>query len=300
MGDVVHSLPVAVALKRHDPTGEIVWMVDAPFRAIVERCPAVDLVVVRDKAPRAALRQARSLGPFDLALDLQGLLKSALVVASARARRRLGYHWQREGSRLASSPVLPDPSSVHVVDQYMDVARAAGADAGGAEWGLVPTDDDLAQARSALEEAGWSGEPLVAMNAGAGWATKRWHPREFAGLAGNLSENGLAAAFVGAPSERGVWDSVASFGPGAALDLIGKTSVGALVGLVSIAQAHVGGDTGSSHIAAALGKPAFSVFTLTRPERSCPYGQLSRCFDARVEPVEWPRVAEAVLEELRP
>jgi ADP-heptose:LPS heptosyltransferase len=300
MGDVVHTLPVAVALKRSDPQGEIVWMVDAPFREIVDRCPAVDVVVVRDKAPRSALRQARGLGPFDLALDMQGLLKSALVVASARARRRLGYHWQREGSRLASSPVLPDPGSVHVVDQYVDVARAAGAEADRAEWGLAPTDEDLAQAKLALKEAGWAGEPIVAMNAGAGWATKRWHPREFAGLARHLAKNGLATAFLGAPGERGVWDSVAAHDPGPALDLIGRTSVGALVGLVSMAEAHVGGDTGSSHIAAALGKPAFSVFTLTRPERSCPYGQLSRCFDAREAPVEWPRVAESVLRELRP
>lgn len=300
MGDVVHSLPAAVALKREFPGSEIVWVVDAPFRAIVERCPAVGQVVVRDKRPREAVRQARRLGRFDLAIDLQGLFKSALVVATARARRKLGYHWQREGSRLASAPVVPDPTSTHVVDQYVDVARAAGAKADRAEWGLEPRESDVLEAREILKAAGWNGRPLVVMNAGAGWASKRWHPSEFAALARTLCAGGLAVAFVGAPSERPVWAELEAAAPGAAMDLIGKTSLGALVGVISQAQGHVGGDTGTSHIAAALGKPAWSVFPLTRPERSCPYGQRSRCFDARRNPVGHEEVAQAVLAELAP
>lgn len=299
MGDVVHGLPVAVAVKEGVPEAEVVWVVDRSFAPIVERCPQVDKVVVREKRLGAWMRQARELGPFDVGFDLQGLAKSALVVGTVRCKRRLGYHWQREGSWLVSSGVRPDPTSLHVVDQYVDVARAAGFVADRATWGLAPTDADLESARQVLGEAGWDGRPLAIFNAGAGWSTKRWDPREFAALARRLEGSGFAVAFIGSKGERIVWDAVCSHDPGSALDLTGATSMGSLVGLLALCDLHVGGDTGSSHIAAALGKPAWSVFTLTSPERSCPYGQRDRCFDARTEPVTADMVAERILAEAR-
>ena len=61
------------------------------------------------------------------------------------------------------------------------------------------------------------------------------------------------------------------------VSLVGKTSLGQLVGLIQLGAAHLGGDTGSSHIAAALGKPAVGLYSATRPERTCPYGQIARC-----------------------
>ncbi|MGE0001630.1 MAG: glycosyltransferase family 9 protein [Fimbriimonadaceae bacterium] len=297
MGDVVHGLPVAVAIKRAQPDAEVTWVVDRPFAPIVERCPAVDSVVVREKGLGPWLRQAKGLGKFELALDLQGLAKSALVVAAVPCRRRLGYHWQREGSWIVSASVRPDPSSLHVVDQYLDVARAAGFEADRAEWGLEPTPEDVESANSLLKKAGWEGSPLAVMNAGAGWSTKRWDPQEFAGLSFRLREAGFAVAFIGSPAEREVWEAVSTHNPGRALDLIGKTSMGALVGLISLCRFHVGGDTGSSHIAAALGKPAWSIFTLTAPERSCPYGERKRCFDARASSVTAETVTERILAE---
>lgn len=297
MGDVVHGLPVAVSVKRTNPEAEVTWVVDRAFEPIVSRCPAVDRVVVREKGIGPWLRQARGLGRFDLAFDLQGLAKSAMVVATVPCKRRLGYHWQREGSWLVSASVRPDPSSLHIVDQYLDVARAAGFPADRAVWGLEATEQDQSDAGAALRKAGWDGSPVAVMNAGAGWSTKRWDPREFASLSSRLGRAGFAVAFIGAPSERGVWDAVAAHEPGSPLDLIGATGMGALVGLLSLCALHVGGDTGSSHIAAALGKPAWSVYTLTSPERSCPYGEHSRCFDARVSAVSAETVAERILSE---
>jgi heptosyltransferase-1 len=60
-------------------------------------------------------------------------------------------------------------------------------------------------------------------------------------------------------------------------DLTGQTNIGELVSLIGLSAAHVGGDTGSTHIAAALGRPAVGLYSITRPARSCPYGQVERC-----------------------
>lgn len=270
LGDVVCTLPVAAAIKDTWTDAEVVWAVDKRFRAIVDACGAVDQVVVRPKP-----MEMKGLGKFDVALDMQGLLKSGLLVAACSASRKLGYQWQREGSSLFSQRVLPDPSSIHVVDQYVDVARAFGATADRAEFRLNPDPAAIERVREKLVTKGWDGGKLVVVNAGAGWATKRWAANKFAALADRAETH---VAFLGAPSDRETFAEVRNHGAARAIDMVGETSVAELVALIGLASAHVGGDTGSTHIAAALGVPAIGIYTLTRPERSCPYGQIERCF----------------------
>ena len=121
LGDTVCTLPVAVALKKQFPECEITWVVDPRFEGIVECCIAVNNVVTC-KPSFSLASLPRFEKPFDIVLDMQGLSKSALVVWRAKAPLKLGYHWQREIAPFFSRPVLPDPSSLHIVDQYLDRA----------------------------------------------------------------------------------------------------------------------------------------------------------------------------------
>lgn len=278
LGDVVHTLPSAVALRRTFPDCEIVWCVDKRFAGIVELCGAVDQVIIWPKDRKQWKPLWKEMGEFDFAFDLQGLLKSSLVVAGARADKKLGYHWRREFAWLFTQSVRPDPSSLHVSDQYVDVVRTAGAEADRAEFMLAPDPADVEKVRGLVEGEG----PLVICNAGAGWASKRWPAAHFASLANSLHVKGARIGFIGAPSDQGVFAEVVNAGASDVIDLVGKTSVRELVALISLADVHVGGDTGSSHIAAALGKPAVGLYSVTRPERTCPYGQRhNTIFDAR-------------------
>lgn len=288
---------MASAIKRQWSESEIVWIVDKRFRGILDCCPLIDQVVERPSKPKSV----RDLGQFDVALDMQGLFKSGILVAFANAQRKLGYHWQREGASLFTSRVMPDPTSLHVVDQYVDVARALGADCDRAEFALQPKEKDLETVKERLASKGWHGEPFVLCNAGAGWVTKRWNPQKFAALADRISAEGTPTVFLGAPSDRAAFDEVREQGAGTAIDMVGQTSVSELVALVSLARTHVGGDTGSSHIAAALGVPTVGVYTMTRPERSCPYGQFENCFtgDPDVEAVHQKVVSLGVVENAR-
>jgi heptosyltransferase-1 len=292
LGDVVCSLPVATALKASFPGSEVVWCVDKRFSGIVNLCSAVDKTVVWPKKGSEQKPVLGALGEFDAAFDLQGLLKSALIVGLCKAKRKLGYHWQREGAWLFSQRVLPDPTSLHVTDQYVDVVRAFGIECDRAEFALKPDAADVTKMRSLLPP----GE-LVVCNAGAGWASKRWPAAHFASLANALHADGKRVAFIGAESDRPAFEEVKRAGAQNAFDLIGRTSVRELVALLSIAKAHVGGDTGSTHIAAALGVTAVGLYSITRPERSCPYGQRHNTLYGprglnRIEP-------EQVIEKLR-
>ena len=267
LGDVVCSRPAAVAMKRTFPDSHVTWVVDPRFAGIVECCKSVD-EVVRFKPKLSVKSLPKFDGPFDVAMDLQGLLKSALGIARADSPLKLGYHWQREGSQFFSSAVLPDPTSFHIVDQYVDVARAAGAQVDRAEFDLCADDIDTIMIR----------DPYVVMNAGAGWVTKRWPAASFADLSRRVNAVGLKVVLIGgkAAEDRAVGDSVKNAG-GEFIDLIGETGIRELAAIISGAKAHIGGDTGSSHIAAALGVPAIGLYSITNPRRSCPYGQFDRC-----------------------
>lgn len=271
LGDTVCSLPAAVALKRAFPDCHITWAVDPRFAGIVECCGAVD-EVVRVKKPLTRLP-----GQYDVALDLQGLLKSGLVVGLARAKEKVGYHWQREGSGLFSRRVPPDPTSFHVVDQYVDVARAVGGEMDRAEFALTPKHDDVLAVRRKLKERGIVGR-FALMNAGAGWVSKRWPPSHFAALIDRLhTELEMPTVLLGGPSDGPIAQEIIDLCSAKPASLVGETGVRELVALVRLASVHVGGDTGSTHLAAALDIPAVGLYGLTRPQRSCPYGQIERC-----------------------
>jgi len=275
LGDVVCSLPAAVALKRAFPGSHITWVVDPRFAGIVECCQAVDEVV----RMKPSLKQIpRFAEPFSAALDLQGLLKSALGIVGAKAERKVGYHWQREGSWLFSQRVLPDPTSFHIVDQYVDVAREVGGQMDRAEFDLKAKEEDVLSVRRKLKERQVSGR-FVVLNAGAGWASKRWPPASFARLADALHEDGFPTVLIGgrAEADKQAASEVIAAAKHPPTDLLGETSVRELVALLRLCSAHVGGDTGSTHIAAALDTPAIGLYSITRPQRSCPYGQAHRC-----------------------
>jgi len=302
LGDVVCSLPAATALRSAFPEATIEWAVDPRFAAIVEACDVVD-VVHRVKPKFAPSSWPSFEGEYDAVLDLQGLSKSAIVAARAKATLKLGYHWQREGSWLVSRPVMPDSTSIHIVDQYVDVARAAVVALGGSAdsqptaFRLTPRVD----IGSKLADASID-RPYVLMNPGAGWVTKRWPPDSFASVGEWLWDQGLIPVALGGngAEDHEAFAEVAAATNRPPISMTGRTTIAELVALVAGARAHIGGDTGSTHLAAALGVPAIGLYSITRPARSCPYGQAGRCLyhEAgldRIQPDDVIRLIEAAL-----
>lgn len=295
LGDTVCSLPAAVALKKTWPDCHITWVVDPRFAGVVQCCSAVDEVLALKPGFKNIPKYDQ---PFDAAIDLQGLLKSAVCIWKAKATRKVGYHWQREGSRFFSARVVPDPSSFHVVDQYVDVVRALGAQMDRADFGLKAPHEDVLSVRAKIKAKGLVGR-FVVMNAGAGWETKRWPADHFAKVIDALADHGMPTVLVGgkAEADRSAADQVIAACTSKPFDMLGETNVRELIALLRLTSCHVGGDTGSTHIAAALDTPAVGLYSITRPQRSCPYGQIERChYDpeglAKIRP-------EAVLETVR-
>ena len=135
LGDILHSLPFADALRRRYPKAKITWLVHPQFAGFLPDPPVIDEVIYFDKVKFNKMgfcdklhyfREMRALlhsRHFDLVIDLQGLFKSAVLAAISGCKSRIGYCEMREGSRFVSRPICGAHSKDHVIERYLDVAR---------------------------------------------------------------------------------------------------------------------------------------------------------------------------------
>jgi lipopolysaccharide heptosyltransferase I len=297
IGDVVHAMPVAVALKRHRADARVTWVVEAREAALLTHHPDVDDVIVADTRgwrrtrPRwRALRDARAVGralrarAFDVVLDLQGLLKSGLLTGATRAPRRIGFAGpflrERASALFTNERVEPPPAARHVIEHYLSLLAPLGVAGGPVEF-HVPIDADAdVRIERFLTGAGIKPhDTLVVLNAGAGRADKRWPVSHHVSLARGLSADGGARVVtLWGPGEEGDAHVIADAAPGARP--APATSLPELAALVRRARLVIAGDTGPLHIAAALGTPCLGLYGPTSPERNGPFGPAHRTLRA--------------------
>ncbi len=278
-GDVIHALPTLEALRTLYPQGQITWLVEEAYAPLLTGHPALDEVwavprvrlgqeVGRDKVLRLLrlLRRVRA-SRFDLVIDLQGLLKSALWVALAQSFRKVGYDRTRELSYLALTERIPpyDPEA-HAVWRYLNVARHLGASPALPRFrlGLTPTLPDFLA----------SGDrPWVVLHPGARWPTKLWPAAGWAQLGDWLSrEKNFAVVITGSAADRELAAQIITRMREKALNLAGRTSLPELAGVMQKARLAITADTGPMHLAAALGTKVVAIFGPTSPGRTGPFG----------------------------
>jgi heptosyltransferase-1 len=259
-----------------------VWLVEEAQAPLLSGHPALDEVwAVPRLSPgkkgaagevQKMWRVARRLRaePFEVVIDLQGLLKSALWVALARSARKLGYDRTRELSWLALTERLPrfDPEA-HAVLRYLNLARHLGAPAGPPRFRFgLPLTEDLGPVIPAA-----TGRPLAVLHPGARWPTKLWPAAHWARLADWLAwEHGFQVAITGSPADRGLVGEIIAQSDIPPLNLAGRTTLTELAAVLKNARLAVTADTGPMHLAAALGTPVAALFGPTAPWRTGPFG----------------------------
>ncbi len=283
LGDIVQALPILPALRARFPLARIAWVANRSFAPLLRPVPLLDEVIEFDRGllrtnPAAgAAGFARLLAGlrrrrFDLAIDLQGLFRSGLMLGATGARWRVGLRSAREGAGLFATHLVDDAAGPpDAVRRYWQVGRWLGADAEApSEFPLGLTAAELAAADELL--AGLP-RPLLAVAPGAAWATKRWPAASFAAAA-NLLPAGVAAgvAVLGGPGEEAFAAEVSA---GLALpnrNLAGRTPLRLLAAALARCDLLLANDSGPTHLAAAVGTPTVSIFTCTDPARAAPFG----------------------------
>ena len=278
IGDIVHTLPALAAIRRAMPNAEISWVVERRAAEILRDNPILDRLIEVDtkalrrglvsgetlRAPRQQLRQLRA-SAFELALDFQGLLKSASIARLSGARRVFGFSsssLREPASRILLSKSIKISENLHVIRK--NLALASGAlrisvprNAGDMEFpiGTSPAHED--EARKA--ELPTNGSYAI-LNPGGGWPTKLWSAERFGRLADELwSHHGLHSLVSYGPGEAQLAETVlraSQSGKAHAVSL----SLKGFYELAKRAQVYVGGDTGPTHLAIAAGAPIVGLF----------------------------------------
>jgi heptosyltransferase I len=308
LGDVVHTLPVAHALRRQSPNAYIVWIVEEREQTLLVNNPAVDEVVVGPtrrwrrelRTPTGAIRvlkewqglrdRLRSLR-LDVAIDVQGLLKSTLFTVLTRAPVRIGFGWRHArdpfSSLFTTHWVTPPPDAVHMVHKNLSLLEPLGISVEPIAFPLPVMPEAEQRAEAHLQAQGVTPhDRVVVLLPATRRRAKQWPPTYYRQLAERLAkENGAYVLLVGAPSEDDLLQHIARGLDGHRI----LTCVPRLPDLAAfLHRAHlaIGNDTGPLHLAAALGVPTIGLYGPTRSEQNGPYGPRIRAIQSSTEAME--------------
>lgn len=276
LGDIVHALPVLAALRRAWPDAQVDWIVDEAYASILSLAEGLhQRVVVRGKGPGAmgylsAVRHLRAQN-YDAALDLQGLIKSAVWAKLSGAARVIGFDRAHLREPMAASfyteTVVPFDAP-HVIQKNLSILKAFDLAPGPLELPLHP---EAAMATTAALAAVGGARQYVVLNPGAAWPNKRWPADRFGALAAELhAHTRLRSLVTWGPNEKALAEAVVSASDGAA-GLAPPTAIADLAVIMRDAALVVSGDTGPLHIAAAMGTPLVGLYGPTWPERNGPW-----------------------------
>ena len=276
LGDLVHALPAVSAIADAHPGAEIDWLVDAVHRDFLALVPVISSIVpLRDRTAAAWLvaRRALRARAYDVALDFQGLLKSAALARLSGAKRVIGFDGESVRER-AAGPFYTERvdvgdaagSAQHVIDKNLRLAGALGAASSVRRFPLAePESAVLAQLRAdGLHD-------FALINPCAAWPNKRWPSESFGRIATHLRDRyGQRSVILWGPGEEAIARAVVDASAGAAV-VAPQTTVADLVSLSRQASLFLSGDTGPLHIAAAVGTPVVALFGPTSATRNGPW-----------------------------
>ena len=296
MGDILHALPAVTALRMRHPEWFIGWAVEPQWRGLL----AVEGAVVRGAAmpivdqlhivpakewgrrplgagtigeigqTRHELRAAR----YDVCVDLQGAVRSAVLGKWAHPHRLIGEEKPREWAAQYLFDERIATNGTHVIEQAVEVANAVAHEQLPITLPWLPLSEGAERFCDArlydAQLGGFNGRPFVILNPGAGWGAKRWPTERYGELARLFAERGFGVVINCGPGEEGLAAEVNATSGNAALSL--SPALDELIAMTRRSSLVIAGDTGPLHLASALGKPVVGIFGPTDPARNGPFG----------------------------
>lgn len=276
IGDIIHALPALAAIRRALPEAEISWAVEARSAEILRGNTLLKhLIEVDTRSLRGgkiieeilpgASRQIKNLrvAAFDVALDLQGLLKSAAIAKFSKAPRRVGFSKQslREpASRFLLTETVAVEKQIHVIRKNLTLTEKAlnfSAGEGKFEFPIFTEEKHRTEAERIIEK---TGENFVILNPAGGWVTKLWHAEKFGALADRIwRETGFFSVVTTAPNEIELAEKVLQNSKSGKI-LAAQPGLKGFYELAKRARVYVGGDTGPTHLAIAARAPVVGIF----------------------------------------
>jgi heptosyltransferase I len=290
LGDIVQTLPLLPVLKSRFPDAQISWVINREFQDLIAGHPDLTEIIPFDR--RGGWRDwMRLLGDlhsrrFDLVFDLQGLMRSAVMTTATCATFRVGLQTAREGASLVTNWTIPNTGrDVPAHARSWRIAEILGLGDAPKVTKIVTSSEDQQWAKAILDQLP---RPVIAVQPGAQWETKRWPIEKFAELLerATLQWRG-SAVILGSRSERPEAERLqqmleerlsrrdvppSTIGGSVVANLAGQTTLKQLAALLSAVDFAVSNDSGPMHLAAGLGTPTLGLFTCTSAIQSGPPG----------------------------
>lgn len=291
MGDVIHALPVSYAIKETFPDAKVTWVVEPPSLDLLKMNPYVDRIILFNKKQFRTLKGfMKEFFPFkhelqeqsyDAVLDLQGLFKSAAIAFFAKSNIKLGICNMRELSDKISKPVVGENAEGHIVERYLDTARAIGCVVGNVVFPIQVPVEESEKARVIMDHAGLrEGNPFVVFAVGANWVNKRWKTEYFAELGDWFYQLAVVPVLIGngdLDEQRAKEiESKMEIPP---INLVNRTNIFQLAHVLRSSRLIIGGDTGPVHLGAALGVRTIMLMGPTNASRNGAYGQIQNSIE---------------------
>lgn len=300
VGDVIRTLPAVKALKEHNPSSRIAWVVEEPSKTLLETQPEIDEVIVVPrkrwtdgmKSPlriwetmgevRDFVRQLRSR-KFDITFDFHGLLKSGLISYLSGAPARVGFDrtWSKEWNFLFSNIKANLPENqikkMNRFDQNLALLRGIGLEVKDVKTGLFIPPGDREHVETFFKNlTAPIKRPLIAIHPGTSQKTryKRWMPDRYAQLSDRLVRDlGATVLFTWGPDELNWAKAIQEEMKEPSILGPHTGSITQLAEVFRRCDLYVGGDTGPMHVASMMGIPVVAIFGPTYPEVNAPFGR---------------------------
>jgi heptosyltransferase-1 len=274
LGDLIHALPAVTALRDAWPDAEIDWVVERAHAELLTLVPTLSRVMVLgDRTVGGWWSVIRTLRArrYDVAIDLQGLVKSAALARLSGARRVVGFDraaLRESAARFFYTEAIAVGEGRHVIDKNLALVRGltSGIATRSAPFPLA------IMASPALEALRAQGiGDFAVLNPGAAWPNKRWPTQSFAEVARAIrSTYGWTPVVLWGPGEQSIAQAIVD-GSGGVAVCAPATTLADLIAISRAAKLFVSGDTGPLHIAGATGTPIVALFGPTTPSRNGPW-----------------------------
>ena len=297
MGDVIHTLPAVAGLREAFPEATIDWLIEERWAELLsapatsrrgprsDRRPLVDNIhavkLVQWRRPLLTLSTAQQIATvwndvhdmrYDIAADLQGAIRSAILARLSGAQEVFGSAEPRESPASLWYTRKGITSGSHVIEQNNSLVEAIARRK--LEIRQAPLPHDPASEAEVCEMlAQQNVQRFAIINPGAGWGAKRWPAERYGQVAHALAGQGLRSIVNYGPGEESLAETVQATSGGTAIPW--KCSISQLIALTRRSQLFIGGDTGPLHLAAALQVPVVAIFGPTDPTRNGPFGTRS-------------------------
>ena len=298
LGDIIHALPAVNLLVKHIPDAEIDWLVKPEFANVLRYCPNLDEMIFFDRKKFASLKYGIKYctglikyirkKKYDIVIDFQGLMRSALFAGLADAEIKAGFAAPREFLSAFFYNRRVKADFKHVVDRNLALVREVlgckiEEENDKSLFELLPCDEFAVSAEKILNDAGRdSSAALIAVVPGADWKSKKFPCDFFVDIMERIHV-AVKADFmlIGGENERKdaeKIENIAALSNMKIINCIGRASIGESIELLRRADIITGNDSGPMRIGAAMGVPLCVFAGSSRPENNGPYSSKCRIF----------------------